>query len=164
MRWIEDENRRKVVGFIFAGICTVVGALWTLFIFFFDPADPKIKPHLKVYSQKYVDQKLIAIKNIGFGPAIITQSEFCRELHCTNNLVELFNIDVTWDTYKNLTKGVSIPSGEILTLLKLGINETQGKTIEILEEWQMQKKGIKVKISYEDMEGNMYGPLITTLN
>ncbi len=164
MNWVKDENNRKIVGFICAGIAAIIAGGWTLFKFFYDPINPEVKPHLKVYSQKYVDKKLIAIKNTGFGPAVITSSEFCRGNICTGNLVELFDLDVTWEFYANLTKGASIKNSEMHVLMKLVLNESQGKTSEALKEWQKQKTGIKVKINYEDMVGNKYGPLLTTLN
>ena len=166
MLGIEGNNMRKGISAIaVAGsVVACVGALGLIwFAYHPDPVDSSIRPRLKLHTQKYMDQKLLGIINIGLGPAVITQAQFCRAEVCTSNVAELFDLDVVWDIYSDLPSETSIAPNEEHILMKLNFNEAQGKTFERLEDWQRQKTGIRVIIHYEDIEGNRYGPLITTL-
>jgi hypothetical protein len=124
-------------------------------------ASASVKPLLSIKSQNYVNLKSIRIINYGVGTAIIRKAEFRRSSEGipTNKIVDLFTLDILWESFVNIPPNRAIPSqGEILlvkeSLLHLreqGYDESQA--LSILEQWQQQKTGIQVHIEYEDIYG-----------
>lgn len=136
-------------------------------------AQASVKPLLSIKSQGYTDLKSIRLMNYGVGPAIIRKAEFRRDPleKPTNRLVNLFRLDnIVWESFVNLPEKRAIPAGEDITLVKQslqhliaqGFDEAEG--LRLLEDWQIQKKGILVRIEYEDIYGNEMKPLVETLN
>lgn len=129
-----------------------------------------VRPILKVRTQKYINQKSILIINSGVGPAIIKKALFTRGEHSSNNVVELFDLNVVWDTYMNLPDDTALQQQENIELVKLTAValEKGGKSkdvaLQILAQWQEQKEGIHMYIEYEDIYGNAQDPINTTLN
>jgi len=135
-------------------------------------ARASVKPLLSIKSQKYIDLKSIRIVNYGVGPAVIRKAEFrrSREGEPTNKIVELFNLDITWESFINVPPNRAIPGqGEIL-LVKESLTHLLGQgyddktALAILAQWQQQKAGILVHIEYEDIYGNLMATLEETLS
>lgn len=163
MNWVNDKNKREVILFYIAIIGAVLGAMWTLLIWWEEKQpDPALRPHLNVHSKIYTNLKSIEIKNSGMGTAVITDAKFCRDQTCTNNIVELFSIpNAQWDTFVNLNKNSTIKNNSKKTLVQL--SESERNNTKTLQDFQNQKNGITIDISYTDIEGNAYGPLTTRL-
>ena len=121
-----------------------------------------VKPLLRIHGEKYMNLKSVQISNYGSGTAVITSASFCRpKKKCTNNIVELFDLSVTWDDYYNMPDGMAIPSQGNFVLVKLTLKNLKNKNIKkdkalkILNEWQKQKSEITVRIKYKDILGNI---------
>jgi len=163
MKWIGNKNKREIVLFCIAVIGAVIGSAWTLFLWLENKQpDPKLRPYLKVHSKIYTNLKSIELTNSGMGTAVIKDATFCRNLICTNNIVELFNIpNAQWDTFVNLSKNSIVRNDSKKILIQLSESNINNEIS--LREFQNQKRGIIIKIDYTDIEGNAYDPLKTQL-
>jgi hypothetical protein len=167
---------------IIASICSVIIAFAALIFSIVsfkrqqDRADTyaraSVKPLLSIKSQIYDDLKSIRIVNYGVGPAVIGKAEFRRgsEGVPTNKIVDLFNLNIVWESFVNVLPNRAIPAeGEIL-LIKASLAHLRGQghdektALAILDQWQRQKTGIFVRIEYEDIYGNPMIPLDDILN
>lgn len=126
-----------------------------------------VKPLLSIKSQKFGHLKSIRIVNYGVGPAVIKMAEFRRgpEGVPTNEIVDLFNLNIVWESFVNVPPNRAIPAeGEILLIKEslahlLGLGHNEKTALTILNQWQSQKTGIHVRIEYEDIYGNPMTPL-----
>ncbi|MBP6986625.1 MAG: hypothetical protein KBB83_08605 [Alphaproteobacteria bacterium] len=131
-----------------------------------------VRPILSIKSQRYIDLKSIQLLNNGIGPAIIRKAEFWRDESdkLSNQLVSLFSLDIVWESFVNIPKGRAIPAQDKVVLVKESLTHLQGQGysqeqgLGILENWQRQKSGIRVRIEYEDIFGNEQPALEETLN
>lgn len=135
-------------------------------------ARASVKPLLRIKSQNYNHLKSIRIVNYGVGPAVIRKAEFRRgpEGRPTNRIVDLFDLDIVWESYVNVVPDRAIPAeGEIL-LIKESVAHLRGQgyddetALAILYQWRVQKTGILVRIEYEDLYGNPMTTHEETLN
>lgn len=134
-------------------------------------AHASVKPLLRMKSQNYDHLKSIRVVNYGVGPAVVRKAEFRRpEGRPTNRIVDLFNLDIVWESFVNVEPGRAIPAeGEIL-LIKESVAHLRGlgyddeKALAILHQWRVQKTGILVRIEYEDIYGNLMNVYEETLN
>ena len=132
-----------------------------------------MKPLLTIHSQTYVNHKGITLANRGVGTAVITDIEFKKDGRTTCNLVTLFNLghDFMWDTYWKFSgdKYYMAADGKYQLVELTGKNlVAQGwserQALELLNKWQEQKSGIRVRVEYADLLGNAMDPYVTTLN
>lgn len=131
-----------------------------------------VKPLLSIKSQNYVDLKSIQLINYGVGPAVIRKVGFRRapDDESTNKIVDLFNLNIDWETFVNVPAKRAIPAEGEITLVKQslkhlmnqGISEDDG--LSILRDWKSQKTGILVHIEYSDIYGNEMEPMKEKLN
>lgn len=134
-------------------------------------ASASVKPLLSIKSQKYIDLKSIRIENYGVGPAVIRKAEFRRgpEGTPTNNIVDLFALDIVWESFVNAPPNRAIPAQGEIVLIKeslahlLGQGYDENAARSILNQWQEQKTGILVRIEYEDIYGTPMQVLEETL-
>ena len=134
-------------------------------------ARASVKPLLSIQSQTYTNLKSIRLFNYGVGPAIIKKAEFRRDSKgpTTNRIVELFTLDIVWESFVNVVPNRAIPAEGNIVLIKQSLShlQSQGYTQEtalaLLNQWQQQKKGIMVRIEYEDIYGNQMPVLEETL-
>lgn len=110
--------------------------------------------------------------NYGVGPAVIRKAEFRRgpDGIPTNKIIDLFNLNIVWESYVNVPSNRAIPAeGEIL-LIQVSLAQLRGQghdektALAILDRWQDQKTGILVRIEYEDIYGNPMPTHEETLN
>lgn len=131
-----------------------------------------VKPLLDIRSMNYEDHKRIAVANHGVGPAVILGAEFRRTEGAppTSRMVQLFDLDITWQRFANLPAGRAIPAGEEMVLVEQSLDHlmAQGfdreRALALLASWRAQKTGIQVEIAYTDIYGNKMPTLIDTLN
>lgn len=132
-------------------------------------AKASVKPILKIRTQKYDDQKAIKLINAGIGPAIISKAEFSKGDKKTNNIVELFNLDIVWESFINVPDGTAIQANEELDLVFQTAkhlernNHTPHQAENIMRQWEQQKSGIQILIEYEDIFLNQQDPLCLEL-
>ena len=130
-------------------------------------AKANLRPILTILTQEYTNQKAIILRNVGIGPAVITNATFSKDGKATNNVVDLFEeLPIPyWETYLNLPPGTVVPAQEDAILL-LQTSEhlmdahlqeveiTRDEALEILRQWDNRKTGIQVSIEYKDVLGN----------
>jgi hypothetical protein len=133
-----------------------------------------VKPFLWIEPLRYLDLKVVTIKNHGLGPAILRHTEFSRESGPpTNNMVELFDLRdprntskrIVWERFDSIEDKRVLPvQGEIIAirqslkhLVAGGINDEEGYAL--LREWQRQLGGIRLHIEYDDVLGNHQKPI-----
>jgi|GEM_PF-2718461 len=134
-------------------------------------ARASVKPLLQIKTQGYIDLKSIKIVNRGIGPAVIISAAFSRGDggDATSRIVELFNLDIIWESYMNIPEGRAVPAEEEMVLVVQSARHLiangmkEESAIEILKEWQRQKSGIRVHVEYSDIYGNEMEPLAQTL-
>ena len=139
-------------------------------------AQANMRPILKIRTQKYVNRKAIILRNVGIGPAIITNATFSKECKSTNKIVDLFEqLPIPfWEKFINLPDGTVLPAHEdsILVLQTSGhltdanVQETSitnDQALDILKRWDRIKSGIHVSIEYEDVLGNTQDSVDLTL-
>lgn len=132
-------------------------------------AAASVRPILKIRTQKYLDKKSIKLVNAGIGPAIIKSASFSKDGKSTNKIVDLFDIDIIWESFINVPENTPIRAGEEMVLVletknhlvQQGYSENQA--LDILAKWQQQKTGIVANITYEDIYGNIQEALNSTL-
>lgn len=135
-------------------------------------ARASVKPLLSIKSQTYKDLKSIQLFNYGLGPAIIKKAEFRRgtEGPPTNKIVELFALDIVWESFVNVVPDRAVPADGEIILIKQSLSHlqsqgyTQEEALSLLRQWQQQKMGIVVRIEYEDIFGNQMPMLEETLS
>lgn len=134
-------------------------------------AKMSVKPWLSIKSQRYEDLKSIQLVNHGIGPAIIKKAEFWRNngQKPINNIVDLFDLKICWNTFVNVVQNHAIPAGERIILVQISLDHlrsqsyTQEQAVQLLRDWQNQKTGINVRVEYEDIYGNLLPILEETL-
>ena len=127
-------------------------------------AAANLRPLLSLRSQIYVNQKGVSLENFGVGTAVISSIEFFRDGEKpTRHLVELFESpdDYAWDTFWRFsTKRYYLAAGTKHQLVKLtsanliGQGCSEERALKLLEAWQSQKSGIRVRVRYEDVLDN----------
>ena len=128
-------------------------------------ATASVKPILSIRSLKYLNLKAIELVNNGIGPAIIRKAIFSKDNISTNKIVELFDLDIIWETFLNIPAESIIPPQRQKVLIKQSARHLEKQNykpddaLSLLEEWQKQKSGIQVYIEYEDIYGNQMKPL-----
>jgi hypothetical protein len=135
-------------------------------------AKATVKPLLSIKSQNYLDLKSIRLINYGVGPAIIRHIEFKHpsDGRTTNKIVELFDLNIVWESFVDIPKDRVIPAeGEVVLikqslehLVKQGIDNDDA--LMILRKWKSQKTGITIHIEYEDLYGNEMKTIDQILN
>jgi len=139
-----------------------------------------VKPLLWIQSEEYVDLKSIRLRNYGMGPAIIKSARFEKDgQHPTERIVELFmrlNTErlpagrIRWATFAALPTKRVIPAQGEVPLLRLTFESLENQGVEgrdglqLLEQFDNEKKGIKARIEYKDIFGNEMEPLEHTFN
>jgi len=135
-------------------------------------AEANVKPLLLVQSEVYENVKSINLANRGVGVAVITKIEFSRGGGPVNNIVDLFEFksNFAWDTFQEFSVTQTYLSpGKQISLVRLtekglttqGFDATQIR--RILNDWQIQKSGIKICVEYQDVLGNQQNDYVVTL-
>jgi hypothetical protein len=128
-------------------------------------ARANVRPFFWTKLQTYQDLKSIILRNDGVGPAVVTTATFTKNGRSTNRLVELFDVPIpVWEMFTAVSPGrVVPPQGEIVLvkqslnhLLGQGIDASQGR--DILKDWQSQRRGIEIRVEFEDIYGNAIQP------
>lgn len=160
----------EIIGNVSNAVVALIALIFSV-LSFRQQARATVKPLLRVRSQNYEDLKSIRLVNYGIGPAVIRKAEFRRPGGGpTNRIVDLFNLDIVWESFVNVEPGRAIPAeGEVL-LIKESVAHLRGlgyddeKALAILRQWRVQKTGILVRIEYEDIYGNPMDVYEETLN
>jgi hypothetical protein len=133
-------------------------------------ARAKVKPLLWIQSQTYVDLKSIRLMNYGIGPAVIRKATFSKGDEFSDRVVDLFDLPIRrWEMFIPLKDGRAIPAQSEMTLVRQSLAHLVGEgypkdeALKILRDWQDQKKGISVRIEYEDILGNSMPPIVDVL-
>lgn len=128
-----------------------------------ETAKASVKPILATYTSEFADVKAVTLYNFGSGIAVITGIAFSKEGKAVNNLANLFELGkVSWDMHWTFAKVKAyLKAGEKIILVKLAAESlikqgySREEAFKILERWQEQLNGIEVKITYEDILGNI---------
>jgi hypothetical protein len=140
-----------------------------------------VRPLLRINSQSYVNLKSLSLSNHGLGPAIVKVARFDRaSLSPTSNVVDLFDHILTsvqrpqgrlfWETYQDVWSGLALPAQDRILLIKessahlTGQGMSQGAALDLLQQWQDARIGLKVHIEYNDILGNEMEPLDFTFS
>lgn len=134
-------------------------------------AKGNVRPLLMMKSQKYIDVKSIEVANYGVGPAVVKTAKFYRieSENSTNDIVKLFDLEITWEIFTNLPSNRAIAPQEKIVLVGQSSDHlksqgfTDERSLQLLKKWQEQKAGIKVEIEYLDILGNEMPKLTDTL-
>lgn len=136
-------------------------------------AKAQVRPILSVLRLGYKNMKGIKLINSGAGPAIIhVKSDiFCKNKKYSYNITELmqFEHNFSWNDYFTVGENTFLKAGEEINLCLLTeghlINQgiSKNKAEKILQDFDEHKKGINIRIEYEDVLGNPQPVLIDSL-
>jgi len=152
---------------VIAGVSSLVIALTALIISIRNDrraervAAASVRPILVLERLGYIDHKAVRLLNHGTGVAVVDRIEIQRDGEDFHRLVDVFTLDVVWDRYFWILPGQNYlpPTAEKL-LVKLTHSGlvSQGKlaseAADLLDEWEKQLAGTKVRIKYTDVFGN----------
>jgi hypothetical protein len=135
-----------------------------------------VRPILRIDPQSYVNLKSLRLSNHGLGPAIVTRARFEKEGRpSTDSIVDLFQHlfvsahypqgQLLWETYQVVWPGLVLPAQKGIVLVKesaehlidQGLSEPDA--LDLLRQWQDERRGIKVHIEYTDIYENKMEPL-----
>lgn len=126
-------------------------------------AEANAKPILSVWTTEYTNHKGIALINNGTGTAVITKIEFSKGSQTEKNIAKLFkkSKDFSWDTYWTFSETkFYIQAGQEVVLVSLTLKGLvqqdlkEKEALQILNEWQADMEGIRIRITYDDVFNN----------
>jgi hypothetical protein len=143
-------------------------------------AHANVKPLLYIHRLRYKDHKALILRNHGLGPATIVEAAFSRTAEkTTHNIVKLFDLRhpdrpqarIVWQTFDSVEPHRVIPRGGEIVLVRqsashlMRVNKiSEPQALGLLCQWQEQRKGIHVHISYTDVLGQDMEPLDFTFD
>lgn len=143
-------------------------------------AHANVKPLLYIHRLRYQDHKSLILRNHGLGPATIIEAAFSREgREATNNIAALFDLrhpdhpmePIVWQTFDSIEAYRVIPAGGEIVLIRqtarhlMEVNAiSKAQALDLLRQWQGQRKGVHVHITYTDVLGQHMDPLDFTFD